>query len=279
MLPALFLLLAPAHADCVPPDLAATDQQARQLLNDAETEKALALVLAAEQNLGCLDKLASIDTLAALYWTGGTAALAAGNTDEAHRQFANAARMAGELVFDPSLGANAMKAYQDQLDLVATSATVTVVAWEPTRLDGRDLILGQSNVVHIGPHLFQEIAADGSVQSATKTLAEGQPDTEGTPPVAQVPAVVPPQPARKKHLGLVISATTLIVGGSAAVIYGGVLKNALGDQTSDDAPHPLIDALTLGGAGAIGLGTGTLFCTSLLSSDSTLVFPVLSGRW
>lgn len=277
MLSTLLLLLSSAHADCAPVDLARTTQEARRLLDDAEAPQALAQVVQAEQGLPCLDQLATKDALAALFRVGGTAALSAGDEEEARRLFATAARLAGEVVFDTSLGGPAEEMYWEQLDFVRSMPTSTVLAHEPTRLDGWDLPVGEAQHVAAGAHLVQRIAPDGVVRSSVETVAPG-----AQLAVGEVPPLVEERSAPNGRTGVVISGAALVAGGGACLFAAGAAEENLGELRGQYGyywPEPAVteqerlvrNVNILQGCGVAGLGLGvTLLGGSFILTNNSL---------
>lgn len=280
MLTTLLLLIPLARADCAPPDLAAATLEARRLLDDAEAAAALARVQSAEQNLGCLDQLATKDALAALFRVGGAAALSAGQNDEASRLFATSARMAGEVVFDPTLGAAAAQMYTVQMEFARTAQTGSVLAHVPARLDGWDLSVEEARAVVPGTHLVQRLGADGAVRSSVEAVAGGATLEVG------VAAATASDPPSRRSIGRVIAASMLVAGGGACLYGAGVSGQYARDLRTRDAARPVpwpeeeaaeapyrTGAAVLAGGGLVGIGLGvTLFGTTVSLSSQTLSF-------
>ena len=263
------LLSTSAFADCAPVDLADTTRKASALIADANPQQAMALVEQAEANLGCLDTLASKDSLAALFQTGGKAAYDANDPNAGDRLFTAAARMAGEVPFDGTLGADAEARYQELLAFVKGQPTGTVLALSMVRVDGWDLVGGASRQVPTGGHLVQIEGA--AVSSEIVGVGAENPVSVGTG--------TPPPPPPKRHLGRAIAGASLVVAGTASALVGGELKMTLWKYGTNNPPIAMTDGLTFGGTFSVGAGLVTLLSGSLQSTSSITPFPVFAGRF
>lgn len=221
MLTLILLLILPAQADCAPVNLKQVTRDARAALEDALPELALSQVLQADQALGCLDTLASVDDLGALYQVGGTAALRLGQDEQAQALFATGARMAGAVPFDVRLGASAQGAWQSQVDFVRNQDRATVLAYTPVRLDGLDLALGQPRQVPAGAHLVQQVDGEALVRSELRPLAAG-----ATFEIGQAPTLA--EEPRRRPVGLAVSGLALTLGGGACLYDLALHQRSLG---------------------------------------------------
>lgn len=276
----VFLLTSPpAFADCAPIDPAVVAREARALIEEAEPDRALALVVDAESRLACLDRLVSRDDLAALFQVGGKAAQDAGEEGEADRLYAVACRLAGDVAFDPVLGAEAAARYNSQCEFLATAEPGVIQARSMVRLDGWDLEGRAGRPVPPGAHLIQVLGSDGRVTSTVAVVGSGAVLEVGPPPppLPQQPLV--PQP--KRRVGLTVVGASLLLAGGASLVVSGDWKNHVTNYPSaSSAPLLQMDLLTFGGGAAIGVGTALLVGSSLhLSSTQSYTLPLLSGRW
>lgn len=281
MLTLILLLTTPAQADCAPVNLKQVTRDARAALEDALPELALSQVLQADQALGCLDTLASVDDLGALYQVGGTAALRLGQDEQAQALFATGARMAGAVPFDVRLGASAQGAWQSQLDFVRNQDRATVLAHTPVRLDGLDLALGQARQVPAGGHLIQQVDGAALVRSELRPLEAGS-----TFEIGQAPTVA--EEPRRRPVGLAVSGLALTLGGGACLYDLGLHQRSLGALESradlheryyPDNPWPRLSAererleqtstaLKMCGLTGVSVGSAILGASLVLTNQS-----------
>lgn len=284
----MLLIISPlAQAECIPIDLGQTALAARRDLNDQEPEQALARIQAAEHQLPCLDKLATKDALASFYRVGGTAALSVGRQEEAQRLFSAAAVTASEVEFDPTLGPFAMSSYEAELEIVYSLPAASVQTYETVRIDGWELVAGQTLQILPGTHLIQQVLPNGSVSSRMISISSGDHETFGTPPPPPPPPcevcpdcpVTTTRPTYPRRIGATVAGGALVTLGAAMLAADVYWASNISQYSKQDAPTSSINLLLFGGVAATGVGSTLLVGAHVIPTSNQSINVGLHGQF
>ncbi len=289
MLIALALLLVAdvlAQDSCVSPDLQAATTMAREAVFAGSASEVGGVVSQAEQGLGCLERWTSPDELAAFFQAAGAVSSISLDRAAAQRRFGAAARLAGGVPFDRSLGLVHEPVYSEVAAQIADGPRGTLAANTDVRVDGWILRLGEQRSVPAGDHLVQHTDASGRVVSEWVAVASGGASLVGPiPPPVEAPCAEPAL-SRPVRISMVSAGGVSLAAGVGLLVLGGSqlheLGRAKGAGMTPDEQAPLVRSARLssyGGLAATAVGAGLLLTPAIRISGGELELGMGPAWW
>ncbi len=271
-LTALLFAVADAQQPCIPPDLQATTTMAREAVFAGTAPEVAGVVAQAEANVACLSGWTDPDELAAFFQAGGTIAALSLDAEAAHERFASAARLAGGVPFDDTLGLVHEPVYLEAAQRVLQGPHGTVAARTDVRVDGWILRFGEQRSVPAGWHLVQYTGPDGrivtervEVEGDASLLVGPEP-----PPRPYDLACTEPTFTKGQRTALVTSGGLTLAAGVGLLVAGGFqleqLGRAKGSGMTPKEQQPIVTtarAYGYGGLAATALGAGLLLAPAV----------------